>query len=143
MRVIDLPEFGLKLIRSQDPSFDMLLRTSLGGEATPELDVLKPYTAILQNNSSNVLVAYSVRWEYTRPDGRLVHVDYSDGQIGRLLDGAVSRPITAYDEGSAMLYPHFHCRNAHNDPQTGSWVSRQGKRLELRDAPPEVVEPIQ
>jgi hypothetical protein len=106
MRIIDLPDSGLKLVQSQDPNFNNLIKASLAGEAVPELDALKPYTVILQNNSSSVLVAYAVRWEYTKPDGRRAHVDYSDGQVGRLLDGAIRKPITPYDEGGAMLYPH-------------------------------------
>lgn len=106
MRISDLPNYGLTLLSSQDHDFERLLTTVLGNETTPETDSLKPYTVVLRNNSTKTLVAYSLRWEYTNPEGRRIHVDYSDGEITRLLDGATRKPTTEYSKAGPTLEPH-------------------------------------
>jgi hypothetical protein len=106
MTVTGLPDKGLILIGPADPRFDKLLKGLLGDETTPELDALRPYSVILHNNSSQTVVAYALRWEYTRPTGKRVHVDLSDGQITRLMDGATRKTPTEYDKVGPGIDPH-------------------------------------
>jgi len=106
MQIKDLPNYGLTLLSSQDHFFEKLLTSVLGNETTPETDSLKPYTVILRNNSTKILVAYSLRWEYTNPDGRRIHVDYSDGDIARLMDGSARKATTDYYKAGPTLEPN-------------------------------------
>jgi hypothetical protein len=106
MRINDLPKSGLKLLSYRDGHFEKLLKMSLANDSTPELELLKPYTVILQNNSNKILVAYALRWEYTNEKGQRVHIDYSDSQISRLMDGSFRRPTTEFDKSGPTLEPY-------------------------------------
>ncbi len=105
MTVTGLPDKGLILIGPADPRFDKLLKGLLANETTPELDALRPYSVILHNDSRQTVVAYALRWEYTNPNGKRVHVDLSDGQITRLMDGVIRKTPTEYDKVGAGIDP--------------------------------------
>lgn len=103
MRAVTIPDSGLKLVGPEDPQFESLSKTLLHGEAVPEFEVLKPFTVLLVNQSGKALVAYSVRWEYTKPTGERIHADVSDGHIRRLLDGGRKRTDADEDRGAGSV----------------------------------------
>ena len=70
MHVKDLPEHGLRLISPSDSTFDQKLRTKLKGEPDAVINNMKPYSIFLENNGAKSIVAYVIRWCFTRPDGR-------------------------------------------------------------------------
>lgn len=109
MRVANIPNSGLKLMSSEDPRFESLANTLLSNQAVPELEVLKPFTVLIVNQSGKALVAYSVRWEYTKPTGERIHVDVSNGHIRRLLDGTTKRTDADEDRGAESV-------------ESGSWM---------------------
>jgi hypothetical protein len=106
MNITGLPEKGLHLVGTGDPGFGRLLKSLPGDETTPELDALRPYSVILQNKSLQTVVAYVLRWEYTNLDGKRIHMDLSDGEITRLMDGPTRKVPTEYDENGPALDPH-------------------------------------
>ncbi len=71
LHVKDLPEHGLKLISPSDTSFDALSNALLRGRAGASAEALKPFSVFLKNNGKKSVIAYSVKWELTRPDGRV------------------------------------------------------------------------
>jgi hypothetical protein len=65
----DLPEHGLIIIGPSDPSFDALLAGHLKGEPNEVLDNLKPFSFFVENRSKQTVVAYTLEWCFTKPDG--------------------------------------------------------------------------
>lgn len=65
----DLPEHGLTIIGPSDPSFDALLAARLKGESSEIMDNLKPFSFFVENKSKLMVVAYTIRWCFTKADG--------------------------------------------------------------------------
>ena len=106
MIVTGLPDEGLILIGPADAGFNKHLKGLLADETTPELDALRSYSVILRNNSRQTVIAYALRWEYTNTDGKRVHVDLSDGQITRLMNGAIRKTRTEHDKVGPAIEAH-------------------------------------
>jgi hypothetical protein len=53
---------GIELIGSQAPDFRASVEAVVGPQALPQLGPYLPFTVVLKNNSSQVLVGYLVEW---------------------------------------------------------------------------------
>src|SRR5918912_2147203 len=71
MNVKDLPEHGLILVTSADPSFSELT-ANLYQESDNSMEALKPFSVLLKNMGNKTVIAYQLKWELTQPDGRIL-----------------------------------------------------------------------
>jgi hypothetical protein len=103
MRAVGIPDAGLVLIKAGEPQFNELAKHLLGDQFPPELEMLKPYSAVLYNRSDKTVVAYALRWEYTSASGKLVHIDLSDGEVTSLLDGETKKTTGEYEKAGPAV----------------------------------------
>lgn len=103
----DMPEHGVKLVSPADPSYSGELEREKSGkdaDAKQELDSIAPFSAFLRNESGRLIVAYTLKWEITRNDGKTVKhfVSISDGDA---LSGGRStvEPGPAVQNGSSRF----------------------------------------
>jgi hypothetical protein len=106
MRTIGIPDAGLTLVGPGDPDFDHLVSVLLGDRPDPTFEALKAYSVVLYNQSTKTVVAYALRWEYTKPDGKRIHVDVTTGRVTRLLDGAAIKTKPEDDRRGPTIEPH-------------------------------------
>lgn len=66
----DLPEHGLRIIAPSDPSFEARLNALLKGRTSEALEIIKPFSFIVENNGPRTAVAYMIEWCFTGADGR-------------------------------------------------------------------------
>jgi hypothetical protein len=66
----DLPNHGLTIIKPSDSGFDNMAAALLAGRSQDEIESLKPFSVIVKNTGNRTVVAYTVIWECTEPDGR-------------------------------------------------------------------------
>src|ERR671938_754491 len=100
----DLPQHGLKIITPSDPSFDGRLNAFLKDQPNDVIDHLKPLSFFIENKSKQVLVAYAIRWCFTKADGTNSYQleFFSDHQA--LMEG---QDFPAQYEGqSSWIKPH-------------------------------------
>ena len=65
-----IPEHGLALIGPSNPEFDNLI-TSRHKDADPIVETLKPFAVLIKNTSNHAVIAYALKWELTRADGKI------------------------------------------------------------------------
>lgn len=65
----DLPESGLSILLPSDPSFDGRLANVMSGESNETVNILKPFSIFLENKNNQAVVAYMVKWCFTKSDG--------------------------------------------------------------------------
>src|SRR5947209_6879689 len=73
INVKDLPEVGLTLIPPADASFPELLR-SLERDIPAQreqLRLLAPYSVFIRHTGTQDIVAYRLKWEFLRPNGKV------------------------------------------------------------------------
>lgn len=87
MKVEGLADAGLLLIGPSDPRFDGMANAVLQGQNDPSYEILKPYSVILQNNTTKTLVAYAITWDCVEPDGTVTGLNKRIMQVSALLDG--------------------------------------------------------
>jgi hypothetical protein len=88
INVIGLPDSGLILIGPTDARFDDMANEVLHGRRSEEYEILKPYSAIIQNKTRKTVVAYTIRWEHSVGNGnRRPSRNYSLAQVTGILDG--------------------------------------------------------
>lgn len=87
----DLPDIGIRLIGSNDNSFESLLSTKLQGETRAAAETLSPFTFFIKNEADRAIIGYSIKWEMMGPDGvphsHVKNYLASDVLVGRPLDG--------------------------------------------------------
>jgi hypothetical protein len=96
MQIVNIPNSNLQLIGADDLEFENFTGKLLANQPVPEFAILKPFSVVLINHSGKAVV-YSVRWEFTKATGERIHVDYSDAQIRRMLDGDKKRTDASED----------------------------------------------
>jgi len=67
----DIPAHGLLVLSPPNPEFDTLITTRFG-KGNPIVDALKPFSVLIKNVGDQAVVAYSLRWELLRDDGRVL-----------------------------------------------------------------------
>jgi hypothetical protein len=71
----DLPEYGLTIITSSDPTFDKEMSALLGDvdtELKMHVKALKPFCIFLRNTGNQEVVAYKLKWELMDAEGRVM-----------------------------------------------------------------------
>jgi hypothetical protein len=68
--VKDIPEYGLNIITPASPKFDNLTASRFG-KNNPVINALQPFSALIKNTGKQTVVAYSLKWELTRNDGKV------------------------------------------------------------------------
>jgi hypothetical protein len=107
--VKDIKEYGLEIISPLDPSFGSLTAAYFNGRPSPQLEAFKPFAVFLKNRGSKPLVAYVIKWEIVRPDGRITTTYNSYAQTGVLMGygvGIATQPglRQIIDPGSVRLF---------------------------------------
>lgn len=72
INVKDISEHGLIIISSADAAFSNLINSALQIRPEPLAEELKSYSVFVKNESQRAVIAYSIKWEFLRPDGRIV-----------------------------------------------------------------------
>ncbi len=107
INVRDLPSHGVRLISPTDPSYeDEIAKLGLGEQGTRNpLDVAKPFSVVLKNESRRDIVGVRIRWDSIGPDGRTTTHLQSYSDMGALMGLA---PMNPGDEvpGGVRLKPH-------------------------------------
>ena len=70
LNIKDLPQYGLSLVPSIDPSFVARVQILLSNAVDPAVGLVMPFSAILQNQSGADVVGFSMRWIWTDTAGR-------------------------------------------------------------------------
>lgn len=66
----DIPEHGLRIIAPTDPSFDGKLNALLKGQMSETMEILKPFSFIIENKGQRTVVAHMIEWCFTGSDGK-------------------------------------------------------------------------
>lgn len=73
--VHDLPEYGLHIISPVDPSFKGMMSAYFQDKRQDTLDLFQPFSVFVKNTSKRHAVAYTLKWELIRADGKvLTHI---------------------------------------------------------------------
>lgn len=102
--VKDLEE--LRIIGPHDPSFDGLLSTYFKESSREGFEDLKPFSVFVKNTSSRSVVAYVLRWELARRDGRVITNFSAYAQPGILLGSPIA---ASYPSGSSLSSDRIRC----------------------------------
>lgn len=72
LNVADLQEHGLTIIGSGDTSFDGMLDVLRVNTSGAPLEAIRPYSVFIKNTGRRAVVAFVLKWELIRPDGRVI-----------------------------------------------------------------------
>ncbi len=97
----DLPEHRVRLISPSNPAYKDEIEREKEGKSPEDkraMEMLEPFSAFLKNDNDRALLAYSLKWEITREDGKTVtyFASYSDADA---LSGA---DTSAFATGPAV-----------------------------------------
>jgi len=74
----DLPEHGLHIITSVDPSFEGMVTSYFKNASKNSVEALKPlFSIFIRIRETEMSFAYLIRWELVRDDGRVIAQKYS------------------------------------------------------------------
>ena len=69
-----LPVSGVELHHATDPSIKSFVADALGPAADLEyVRDLLPYSAVIDNNSGQKIIAYTLRLTFSNPEGKISH----------------------------------------------------------------------
>jgi hypothetical protein len=71
LNIKDLPEHGLRIIGSSDPSYDRMVAVLSRNGPNSALEAVKPYSVFVLNNTNRSVVACSLKWEMLKADGTI------------------------------------------------------------------------
>jgi len=72
LSVQDIREHGLAIIGPGDTSFDGMLNVMRENMSGIPLDAIRPYTVFIKNMGRRTVVAFILKWELVRPDGKAI-----------------------------------------------------------------------
>jgi len=87
VNVKDLPERGLVILSSSDPSFNEKFSFLLRQKPSVFVETLKPFSFIFNNMTDKSLVAYQLKWEMVKADGTINTRITSFANPRALMDG--------------------------------------------------------
>jgi hypothetical protein len=106
LNIRDLPQQGIRLMGPTDPSFDNeLAKLSVGKSEKQKrfIEVTKPFSLFVRNNSPKAVIAYRVRWDSIQPDGTITTHIRTQAEPDVLLGGdAPSRNAVTDNAGVAI-----------------------------------------
>ncbi|MGI8670782.1 MAG: hypothetical protein ACR2J3_13190 [Aridibacter sp.] len=107
MKVKDIRSKGLTIIPASDPQYTEALSRFIVGDDSVNINrfinSIKPFSAILTNNTNQPLVAYRIKWELTDTSGKVKTFSFSDSVINYLMTEGVK--IKNYGKASTLLMP--------------------------------------
>lgn len=111
--VRDMASAGVRLLRNGDLSF----ASALSPNRSPSTDVLLPYAVVVSNETARPILAYSVRWKCSPPNGKAVIKESTifDQATLRVLEPR-SRQLVTSVPGMRSWY--------HDDPQVEAAEAR-------------------
>jgi hypothetical protein len=71
VNVRDIPEHGLRLIGPADPSFKGMATSLLRAKPDEAVEALLPFSVLVKNTGNRTVVAYQLKWEVVRADGKV------------------------------------------------------------------------
>jgi hypothetical protein len=115
LNVKDLPEHSLYITTPTDPSFDDMVSTYAKGQANATNDLSKSFSVFISNFSTRAVVAYRIKWELLRSDGKLLMHTESYSEPGLLMGRSLGESNSQLDEDSNVIRP--------NASKLVSWVT--------------------
>ncbi|MDQ3743621.1 MAG: hypothetical protein M3444_04500 [Acidobacteriota bacterium] len=109
LSVQDIREHGLTIIGPGDASFDGMLNGARGNMSGVPLDAIRPYTVFIKNTGRRAVVAFILKWELVRPDGKAnTRTDQYVTQYSLMGDGVSDSEGHAIKANTAWLaFPGF------------------------------------
>lgn len=99
--VKDLPEHGLRIIDPTNPSFDAMASEHAAGVLS------RTFSVFINNSGQRAVVAYKIKWELLRSDGRILTHTESFAEPGLLMGRALSAEANPQsDDGGYALRPN-------------------------------------
>lgn len=109
LNAADIREHGLIIIASGETSFDGMWDVLRGGMPDSTLEAIRPYSVFIKNTGHRAVVAFVLKWEMARPDGRVITKTHQYVTIYSLMGdgtadsrGHVIKPNTAW-----LAFPGF------------------------------------
>lgn len=81
----DLPEHGLHIVTSLDPSFEGEAISYFKGASKDSIQALKPLSIFITNTADQKVVAFQLKWEFVREDGTVIDQTVSYAEPGILM----------------------------------------------------------
>ena len=100
VHVKDLPEHGVTIIASSDPTFDQRASTFLKGQPQKIVERIKPFSVIVENTSGLAIVGSCLKWEILKTDGTVFRQPIGSANPRALMDGEPRSIQTS--EGAAI-----------------------------------------
>jgi len=111
--VKDLPEHGISLIGPSEPSFESLANALPQGRAGVS-DTSKPFSVFVKNTGDKAVIAYTLKWEFAKADGKIINKSVNYATAGALTGQKSAR-------GRYIIAPHStHFVSLVFDSPTGS-----------------------
>lgn len=98
----DLQKFGVEIISPNNENFNNALTQYVGSynEVNPLVEAAKPFAVFIQNNSEKEIVGISLRWKFTKFDGKISEVNQIETSPGILMG---MKPHDAFMVGKTSL----------------------------------------
>lgn len=110
----DLQNYGVEIISSASDNFDSVLRQYIGSDDSliSLVGSAKPFAFFIKNNSRKEIVAVSLRWKFTDPNGRSVEIPQSEANPGVLmgikpLDPQMAGKTSLINSGEMKFFTYF------------------------------------
>ncbi len=83
----DLQDYGVEVIRPDEPEFNVELLRYIGdrNELIPMIESAKPFSLIIRNNSGKDIVGISLNWGFENSEGRIQDIERSSSTPGILM----------------------------------------------------------
>jgi len=138
VNIKDLPEYGVKIITSSDPSFDVRAQPFLKGQPEVMISRLKPVLAILENTGSLAIVGSCIKWEILKQDGTTFSRTVSSINARALMDGEPRLVQTTMGAAIPPLSIRFisvlgSVEEGRQLDLSGSWISFRGNSSEREE----------
>lgn len=114
--VRDLPEYGIHIISPLDPSFKGMFSSHFQDRSNATIEALAPFSIFIKNTNPQHVVAYTLKWEMMRPDGRVLTHLTSYAEPGVLMGNDLVEGSSS--NGRYVIRP--------NATQFISWVPNPG-----------------
>jgi hypothetical protein len=135
-KVKDLPESGLTIITPTSQDFDDAVKARFRTNSAA-VEPLLPFSILIKNSGSRSVIAYTLKWELTRADGRTVTQARSYTTLWKLMgaegsdeDGNIIRPNSfAFATPTNVELSQLAESAAKGDPQVQSYIDNLREEL--------------
>lgn len=81
----DIPEYGLHLITPSNPAYENLATRLTHNQQNLTFDLLKPFSVFVTNDGKRTVVAYALKWELMKADGKVITLIKDNTTLWRLM----------------------------------------------------------